>query len=110
MATTVMGSKNIKKIHAFKLRAVGYSNERIALELGMKASTVQTYFSRRWKSDYEQFEQEGLEHMRRKTLLQLCGLQVVATEVLQQILCSDSEKNRLKAAEILLRAYLNDRF
>lgn len=109
MGSTFKGSRNIKKIHAFKLRAVGYSNEKIALELGMKVSTVQTNFSRGWKIEYEDFEREGIAKIKRGTLLQLYALQATATDVLQQILLGGSEVGRLRAADMLLRANLRDR-
>lgn len=101
-----LSTNSLKKNRAFDLKYRGSSNETISKKLKINSSTLATYFSREWKSDYEKFELEQNNYILKWSRQSLIRSLNKASNTLVVLLDSSDDKIRLRASVELLDRYL----
>ena len=91
-----------KKYIAFSMRIEDATNSSIANAVGLSESTVQSYFSREWKHDYDLFVAERISDLKLKHSAQLSLDVGSALTTVRKILTSKNEKLQLQAAKLIL--------
>jgi len=95
-------SKNIKKIKAFELRYQGRPYKEIEKVLDYTRTTLETYFSTKWKKEFVSYCDAMNEIRDEEAKTVLAGNIANASKTIVKELLSDDPKVRLRAANDIL--------